>query len=128
MPLGVSNFRFARLETGRSSMLVERTFTLELDTDITPEQAVDTVREQALQSGKIFDNEGHFDDTEAHYNYQYLYVTGINDINVFYVVAEVIVDAQGSSARTGNYFAVNAYSGYYYRLQIENGTYSLIEM
>ncbi len=128
MPLGVSTFSFARLETGRNSVTVERSFTLELDTDITPEQAVDKVRENALQSGKIRDNEGHFDDTNAHYVYQYLCVTNIEDINAFYVVAEVIVDAQGNAARTGNYFAINAYTGNYYKLQTDNGTYNLVEM
>lgn len=128
MPLGVSDFRFVRLETGRASAVVERIFVFELDTDLTPEQAVDKVRKNAIHSGKIMDEDGHFDDTAACYRYQYLYVANINDINAFYVVAEVFVDAQGIAARTGNYFAVNAYSGYYYKLQMEDGEYRLIEI
>lgn len=128
MPLGVSNFQFARLETGRSSVVVERVFTFELDTDVTPEQAVDKVRKHALDTGKIRDDFGHFDDSEACYQYQYLYVIDINDINAFYVVAELFVDVQGVAAYSGNYYAVNAYSGYFYRLQIENGSYQLSEL
>ena len=137
MPLGVSHFRFARLEIGRSSEIVDRRFVLELDTDITPERAVDIVRTQALDSGKITDHSGHFDGTSAHYEYQYLCVvniggigdsniSGTEDENVCYVVAEVLVDEQGIANRTGNYFAVNAYQGSYYKLQIDNGIYALI--
>ncbi len=128
MPLGVSNFKFVRLETGRSSPLVEKMFLFELDTDLSPEQAVDKVRENMLASGKIRDHSGHFDDTAACYQYQYLYVIDINDINAFYVVAEMFVDVQGIGARTGNYFAVNAYSGYLYKLLEENGEYQLVEI
>ncbi len=128
MPLGVSTFQFARLEPGRSSVVVERVFTFELDTDVTPELAVDKVRKHALDTGKIVDDFGHFDDSEACYQYQYLYVIDINDINAFYVVAELFVDAQGIAAYSGNYYAVNAYSGYLYRLQIEDGSYQLSEL
>lgn len=139
MPLGVSHFKFARLEVGRSSEIVERSFTFELDTDFTPEQAVDLVRENALASGKIRDHSGHFDDTEAHYQYQYLCVANIDEIGdsnlgdtggvgIYYVVAETLADTQGISTRTGNYFAVNVYTGSFYKLQIEDGIYTLIEI
>lgn len=127
MPLGVSHFKFARLEIGRSSEIVERRFVFVLNTDITPEKAVDQVRENALASGKIYDNSGHFDDTEACYEYHYLWVADINE-SAYYAVAEVLVDAQGVAARTGNYFAINAYSGSFYKLNIENGVYTLIEI
>lgn len=132
MPLGVSHFKFARLEIGRSSEVVERSFVFELDTDITPGRAVDIVRENALASGKIYDNSGHFDDTGAYYQYQYLCVADIGETgdntNACYCVAEVLVDVQGTAARTGNYFAINAYNGTLYKLQTENGVYTLIEI
>lgn len=128
MPLGVSNFKFARIEPGRTSRVVERTYTFVLDTDLTAEAAVDKVREYSLETGKIVDNFGHFDDTKACYQYHFLWVVNINDINDFYVVAEVLVDAEGISTRTGNYYAINAYTGYFYKLQIENGFYTLIEV
>lgn len=128
MPLGISNYKFARLETGRRSAIVERTFIFSLDTDFTPENAVDKIRGNALSSGKILDDSGHFDNTDACYQYQYLYVIDINDINSFYVVAEIFVDIEGISSRTGNYFAVNAYTGYCYRLQTDNGRYELSEL
>ncbi len=125
MPLGLSTFRFARVEGGRSSEVVDRTFILELDTEFTPEQALDAVRENALNSGKILDYSGHFDDTEACYQYQYLYVIRIDGASDYYVVAEMLADTQGISARTGNYFAVDIYNGSCYKLQVENGRYQL---
>lgn len=128
MPLGVTGFRFARLETGRTSVVVERTYTFILDTDITAEMAVDKVREYSLETGKILDNSGHFDETKACYQYQFLWVVNINDINDFYVVAEVLVDAEGIAAKTGNYFAINAYTGNFYKLLIEDGKFTLVEV
>lgn len=128
MPLGVSTFKFARLETGRTSQVVERTYTFVLDTELTAEAAVDKVREYSLAIGKITDNFGHFDDTKSCYQYQFLWVTNINDINDFYVIAEVLVDAEGISTRTGNYYAVNAYTGNLYKLQISEGVYTLVEL
>lgn len=128
MPLGVSTFKFARLETGRTSQVVERTYTFVLDTELTAEAAVDKVREHSLAIGKITDNSGHFDDTKACYQYQFLWVTNINDINDFYVIAEVLVDVEGISTKTGNYYAVNAYTGNLYKLQISEGIYTLIEI
>ncbi len=128
MPLGVSTFKFARLEPGRTSQIVERTYTFVLDTDLTAEAAVDKVREHSLAIGKITDNSGHFDETNACYQYQFLWVTNINDINDFYVIAEVLVDAEGISTKTGNYFAVNAYTANLYKLQISEGVYTLMEI
>lgn len=128
MPLGMTSFRFARLDTGQSSVVVERTYMLTLDTDITPEEAVDKVREYLLQTGKIRDNSGHFDDSSACYQYQYLWVINIDEINDFYVVAEVLVDTEGISAKTGNYYAVNAYTGNFYKLQMDGQKYKLTEI
>lgn len=128
MPLGVSHFKFVRLEAGQSSVVIDRVFELTLQTDFKPEQAVAKIVEHAVATGKIMDTSGRFDDTDAIYHYQYLYVTNINEIGDFYVIAEVLEDAQGVSSRTGNYYAVNVYTGYYYKLQIENGIYTLSEL
>ncbi|MBR1771676.1 MAG: chitobiase/beta-hexosaminidase C-terminal domain-containing protein [Lachnospiraceae bacterium] len=125
MPIGESNFCFARLEIGRSSAVVDRKFELDLKTDFTPNQAVDAVREAVLATGKIVDNEGHFDDTAAHYEYQYLYVITLEEDNVAYIVSEVYVDAAGNPGRTGNYYAVNVYTGTLYGVHMEDGKFQL---
>lgn len=120
MPLGKSTYRFARIVNGVTGEVAERSYQLVLETDQTPEQAVQTVVEYSMQSGKIWDEIGHFDDTEAAYKYEYQYVTNVKDIGDFYVVAEILRGADGSLTKTGTYFAVNIYSGECYKMERDN--------
>lgn len=128
MPLGVSVFKFARIEPGRISQIVERTYTLVLSTDISAEMAVDKVREHSLATGKIIDNSGHFDETKACYRYQFKYVLNINQAGDYFVIEELLSDIYNVQTKTGNYYAVEAYTGKLYKLQIENGVYTLTDV
>ena len=90
------------------------------------DQACDTIVQYALSSGRISDAEGHFGDTGAMYIYEYLYVATFNRITDCYVFAEVQREADGTQARTGNFYAVDAYLGTRYKLQqSSSGRYSL---
>lgn len=120
MPLGKTTYRFARIVNGVTGEVAERSYQLVLDTDYTPEQAVQTVVEYSMQSGKIRDEVGHFDDTEAAYKYEYQYVTNVKDTGDFYVIAEILRGADGSLTKTGTYFAVNIYSGECYKMERDN--------
>lgn len=129
MPLGKSTFQFIRIADGRSSPVVEKSYQLVLNTELTFTDAEAVLTKHAMDIGKIRDEAGHFDDTAARYVYQYQYVTNINKVDDFYVIAEILVDAEGHPARTGSFFAVNVYNGSYYRLSVlENGKYELQEM
>lgn len=129
MPLGRSNFKFARIVDGVTGTIAERTYYLILNTDYTPEQAVASVVEYSMNTGKIFDAAGHFDESGDTYQYEYLYVRNINNINDFYVIAESYRTMDGKVTRTGNNFAVNVYTGEKFKLQRENnGRLSLIEI
>ncbi len=129
MPLGSSNFKFIRIEDGRSSQVVERTYKLVMNTDFTPEQAVDAVIQYNLHTGKIFNEIGNFDDSGAAYKYEYQYVTNINGVDDFYVISEIFRDADLNLTKTGNHFAVNAYTKEIYKLQIDdNNNYTLVEI
>lgn len=129
MPLGKSSFKFIRIGSGRTSEVVERTYSLVMNTEYTPEQAESDVVAYSLQSGKIYDEAGHFDGSEAMYKYQYQYVTNISKIDDFYVISEIFRDADGILTKTGNHFAVNAYNGKIYKLQIdEKNNYTLVEI
>ena len=75
--------------------------------------------EYALLSGKIQDESGSFDESGAVYLYQYQYVTNINKIDDFYVIAEIYRGADGTVTRTGNLFAVNAYTRELWKLQTD---------
>lgn len=126
MPLGKSNFKFVRMDEGRTSIVVERTYNLTMNTEYTPEEAVEDVIAYSMESGKIRDRQGHFDETTARYQYEYRYVTNIDRIDDFYVVSEVFRDVNENGARTGNHFAVNAYTKEIYKLQIDEGNKYLL--
>lgn len=129
MPLGKSTFQFIRIADGRSSQVVEKTYQLVLNTELQPTDAERIITEYVMSIGKIREQAGYFDDTTARYVYQYQYVTNINRVDDFYVIAEILVDAEEHAARTGSFFAVNVYNGSFYRLNgVETGSYELQEI
>ena len=98
-----------------------------MNTNYTPEQAVAAIRDYALETAKIYDEAGHFDESGAVYQYQYQYVMNINGINDFYVIAEFLCSSSGTAEKTGSNYAVNAYTGEFFRLEQDKyGNYSLI--
>lgn len=127
MPLGRSFFKFAQIANGVTGLITERNYQLEMNTNYTPEQAVAAIRDYALETAKIYDEAGHFDESGAVYQYQYQYVMNINGINDFYVIAEFLCSSSGTAAKTGSNYAVNAYTGEFFRLEQDKyGNYSLI--
>ena len=119
MPLGKSVFRFIRIAEGRKSEIVEKSYNLVMNTEFMPEDAVTKVVNYAIESGKITEASGSFDESAAAYLYQYQYVTNINKIDDFYVVAEIYRGGDGTVTKTGNLFAVNAYTRELYKLQTD---------
>lgn len=128
MPLGKSVFRFIRIADGRKSEIVEKSYNLVMNTQFTPEEAVQKVVDYEVQSGKILETSGSFDDSQAAYLYQYQYVTNINKIDDFYIIAEIYRGEDGTLTRTGNLFAVNAYTQALYKLQFDESSrrYTLV--
>lgn len=120
MPLGNSIFKFVRIVDGVTGTVDEMHYRLVLNTDLTPQQAVDLITEYSLVTGKIYDKAGHFDDSGAMYYYEYQHVANINQVADFYVIAEFFQDPDVASAKTGNYFAVDVYNGTRYKLQQDN--------
>ncbi len=127
MPLGSSYFKFAQIVNGVTGLITERTYQLKMNTDYTPEQAVTAIRDYALGTGKIYDEAGHFDESGAVYQYEYQYVMNINAVDDFYVVSEFLCSSDQTAAKTGSNYAVNAYTGEFFRLEQDKyGNYSLI--
>lgn len=127
MPLGSSHFMFAQIVNGVTGLVAERAYRLEMNTDYTPEQAAAAVRDYVLNTGKIYDTEGHFDESGAAYRYEYQHVMNINGIDDFYVVSEILLSSGGTAAKTGSNYAVNAYTGEFFKLEQDRyGNYSLI--
>ena len=57
------------------------------------------------------DEAGHFDDTNAVYLYEYLYVVNISKEGDYYVIVEVLCTEDGTLTRTGSAYGVNVYTG-----------------
>ncbi len=115
MPIGKSRYKFARIVDGVTGEVVERVYELTLMTEYTPEQAVGAIIQYSMMSGRIQDEEGHFDDSGAVYRYEYQYVTDIDGEHC-YVIAELLAK-DGSLTRTGTSYAVSIYSGTRYRIE-----------
>lgn len=131
MPLGKSRFRFAHIkDDGTLGDVADRTYRLTLNTQLSEKDAEAVIVECMLCTGKIYNERGDFStESAAQYKYVYQYVMNINQTDDFYVIAEIYRDEDGVQAKTGSYFAVNCYTGEYYKLQTdENNNYSLVEI
>lgn len=128
MPLGDSTFCFAIIEEdGIVGEVTERTYSLQLNTDISVDMASITVYNEMLRTGRIQDYEGHAGENGIYqYRFQYPMTIGEED---YYIFAEMHVDETGSGIRTGSYYAVQAYNCICYKLKIdENNNYSIVEI
>lgn len=129
MPIGQSTFQFAKIENGVVGEVTTKSYNLVLKAKYTPQQAIDKVVQYAIRIEKIFDEGGFIDESGTKYIYEYQYVTNINEVDDFYVCAEIYQDADGNTTKTGSYFAVNIYNGELYKLHIdEQKNYTLEEI
>lgn len=128
MPLGKSVYKFIRIEGGRSSDVVERSFNLVLDTEFTVEKAEQAVVDYSLKSGKIYNEEGNAYYTSDRYKYYFQYAVNINDEGHYYVISEFIQSEDGTQTKTGNHFALDVYNGRFFKLLIEDNNYTLVEI
>lgn len=131
MPLGKSQYCFAFVQDdGTISEVAQRSFQLKLNTEITAEQAVTIMKDYMISIGKLLNQSGQFElENPARYIYEFLYVVKLKNVDDVYIIAEVYRDADGTINRTGSYYAVNAYNGSIYKLQMEgNNNYSLVEI
>lgn len=120
MPLGKTEFRFVRIVDGVSSDIVVLQVDLELDTEYTPEMAVQELVSELVASGKLLDEEGRNLTSSARYQYTYQSVRQLGDESVFYIVVEELLDEDGQRTRTGTLYAVDVYTGEKFRLVGEN--------
>lgn len=129
MPLGNSIFKFVRIKNGKSSEIIIRTYELDMHTEYTVEEACKDILLKQQEYGKIADEAGFSPDGSLKYEYRYLYVTKINDIDDFYVFEEWLVSEDGTESRTGDFYAANAYLRTIYKLVKDEGNnYLLVEI
>ena len=120
MPLGETEFRFARIVDGGRSEIVVLQVALKLDTEYTPEMAVQELIEELIATGKLLNEEGANLTSSARYQYSYTSVRQLGDVSNFYLIAEELLDEEGQRTRTGTMYAVDVYTGEKFKLVGEN--------
>lgn len=119
MPLGKSVFHFAiATEDGVFGESTVREYTLTLPTEFTPEDALSGLYSHFTENGKTVEADGSIlsPDLNGRYLYTFQYALSIPDEGDFYVISEVFEDSAGMQTKTGTVFAVNIYTGEYYKL------------
>lgn len=120
MPIGDTEFRFARILDGVRSEVVVLTTSLKLDTDFTPEMAVQELIEALVASGKLLDEEGRNATSAERYQFLYQEVRQLGDAGSFYLIVEELLNDEGQRTRTGTTYAVDIYTKEKFRLVGEN--------
>lgn len=128
MPLGDSVYNFAIIEEdGIVGEVAQRSYSLQLHTDITVDMATITVYNEMLRTGRIQTPEGYAGENGI-YQYRFQYPLTVEEED-YYIFAEMHVDENGGSIRTGSFYAVQAYNCICYKLLIdESNNYSIAEI
>lgn len=118
MPLGKSSFKFITYSMeGVSSDCTIREFELELQTDVTPEMAIETLRSALIAKGRIVDQTGSLSGgLEGRYVYQFQYPVSVAGEGEFYVIDEIYEDTAGIQTKTGISYAVDTFTKEYFKL------------
>lgn len=121
MPVGKSRFKFITYNAeGVAGEVVTRDYNLELKTRVKVSDAESIITQGMLDTGKIYDLSGLSHDIAGRYIYKLWYVTNIEDMGDFYIVAEYHEDSEGIVTRTGALYAVDVYNGNRYRLSLDD--------
>ena len=125
LPLGRSVFKFMRIEAGVSSNVAVFRYELNLNTELTPQDAEKIVIDYCEENGKILDGSGVQSENGSYYSYEYQNVRNINEEGSFYVIRENLYDSRNNTVSTGTYYVVEIYSGDLYKLQNDISGYEL---
>lgn len=118
MPLGKSTFKFiAYNKEGVPGDCTTRQFELALDTDFTPDMALEVLLGAMIERGRIEDWTGTVTgELSGKYRYEFQYALSIPEAGDFYVFSEMYEDTAGVQSRTGTTYVVNAYTREYFKL------------
>ncbi len=124
MPLGKSTYKFVAIdENGISSEVTVRNYNLELITDHTVNEAADVIMQYLYSTGKVYSLDGQIaEDNPRRVTYTFACCTTIEEEGDFYIFSEYFLNPDGSTEKTGNYYAVGIYNLPLYGTQYDAGT------
>lgn len=112
MPLGKSNFKFIAVsEEGVSSEVVSRSYSFELETNVTVDKAIHNVVQALFDRKVLNDLQGHSHGIQGKYVFAYDTIVEIPNLGYYYVLNEYIDDENGNRTKTERMYAVEVYTG-----------------
>ena len=112
MPLGRSVYKFMAVSPeGAVSEITERTYNLELHTDITVDMAVANVIQALMKADVLLDENGKLRGMSGRNVYKYNAVVRIEGSGDYYVIYEYYEDAAGGQSKTERLYGVNIQDG-----------------
>ncbi len=126
MPYGISNFSFIAIdESGLGSEVVNRTYHLEIQTNFSPELALQVLRNNLWASGKLLNVEGNVPNKLGVNQYNVRTLFKAND-TVYYIVYEEYKDTMGKVHDTNNIYAIDANTADLFKAyKVNEGSYTL---
>ncbi len=128
MPVGKSKFKFITYNAeGVAGEVVTRDYNLVLNTQIRVADAEEIITRGMLEIGKIYDLSGLSYEIPGKYTYRLWYVTNIENMGAFYIIAEYHEDTAGIVTRTGALYGVGIYDGKRYRISLDDNSEYVFE-
>ncbi len=126
MPYGISNFSFIAIdESGLGSEVVNRTYHLEIQTNFSPELALQVLRNNLWASGKLLNVEGNVPNKLGVNQYNVRTLFKAND-TIYYIVYEEYKDTMGKVHDTNNIYAIDANTADLFKAyKVNEGSYTL---
>jgi tetratricopeptide (TPR) repeat protein len=124
MPIGSNILKFVTINyQGVKSDVTIRNFNLNMEREITPAQAVNSLVMELTNRGYLLDYNGYVAGLEG--RNAYIMTSAIRiDGEDFYLIYEKYEDVDGSMTETGNVFAVNTTTNEFYKYNLKaNGNY-----
>jgi len=126
MPIGESRFAFAFFdEAGRPGEIAYAKYNFSPNIAFTGEQASNMLIQTLISQGELADADGHLVGVEGKRQYDPTSVIAVSDI-YYYLLEEYFSAPDGTSQKTGNYYAVSSGTGESFRaLRNSMGTFEL---
>ncbi len=124
MPLGKSTYKFVAIDAnGISSEVTVRNYNLELLTEHTVKEGSDLIMQYLYGQGRVIGLDGQISEEDPRkLTYVFACCTTIEEEGDFYIYSEYLLNPDGSTEKTGNYYAVGIYNLPLYGTQYHAGT------
>lgn len=128
MPVGKSVFKFIAYNGDNiASEVTTREYNLQIDSDVSTEEACQVVIDKMLEIGKIYNCLGESYNITGKYQYIFKYALAVDGFGDYYVIVEAYDDGLNAPYPTGLEFAVNIYDKSLYKFTTDNNGNYLLE-